>query len=260
MGNPTLYTIKPSFFDEPEKIEIYLAQKERYTKRIYLDMIGHICAESYLAGDYLPNHASLCRTYGVSRRTTGQAVKALQELGIVQSRCGQGIQLMVSSEELRARQLDMTGLAERLQRTLEELQLAALTIQAVIRYALVPLEPEEARALYQRKESQTGLISKPDELLKYICTHIRYPILKALYNNAMMDVAQQRGLYDYSEAATAELQLLDQQALEAAAFLRDGQQEAFAQKMAQLMADAYQWLTENIFQAGCEGQTTAALT
>ena len=260
MGNPTLHTVTPSFFDEPEEIEIYLAQKERYTRRIYLDLIGHICAESYQAGDYLPSHECLCRTYGVSRRTTTQAVKRLQELNIVQSRRGQGIQLMVSSKELRARQLDMTELTGRLRRTLEELQLAALTIQPVILYALKPLEPEEARALYQRKESQTGLISKPDELLKYICTHMRYPILKAFYNNAMMDVAQQRGLYDYSEAAMAELQLLDQQALEAAALLRDGQREVFAQKMAQLMAHAYQWLTKNICQAGCEGQTTAALT
>lgn len=260
MGNPVLYTIKPSFFDEPEEIKVYLAQKERYTKRIYLDLIDHICAHSYQVGDYLPNHESLCCTYGVSHRTTTQAVKVLQELGIVESLRGRGIQLKISSKELRARQLDMTELTERLRRTLEELQLAALTIQPVILYALEPLESEEARALYQRKKSHTGLISKPDELLKYICTHMRYPILKAFYNNAMMDVIQQCGLYDYPEAATAELQVLDQQALEAAALLRDGQQEAFAQKMAQLMAHAYQWLAENICHAGCDGQTTAALT
>lgn len=251
MGQAVLYPLKPSFFDDIKGIESYMAQTERYTKRIYLDLLGHIYMGDYRAGDFLPSHEELCQNYGVSHKTTTQAVKVLQEMGVVKSIRGHGIQMQISSEDLRKQKIELAEMIKRLRRILDQLQLAAITIESIIHYALEPIAQEEAQQIYHRLQMRTqgAFMDRPDCLLKSICAHIRYPILKAFYQNAMGDVAK-GAMVGYSKEPTDELVELNQMALDAAALLSQGQQAVFGQKMAQLMDRAYKQLSKNIWQAG----------
>lgn len=261
MGQAILYPPKPAFFGDIEEIKSYMAQTERYTKRIYLDLLGHIYLENYQAGDFLPSHETLCQKYGVSHKTTTQAVKVLQEMGIVKSIRWHGIQMQISSEDLREQKIELAEMIKRLRRILDQLQLAAITVEAIILYAMEPITEEETQHIYQRLQarSQIELMDRPDFLLESICAHIRYPLLKTFYQKAMDDVTK-GGMIGYSSKTKTELVELNQMALEAAAFLSQGQQEAFAQKMAQLMERAYAQMKESIWQAGYGEEVAAAYT
>ncbi|MHA4875136.1 GntR family transcriptional regulator, partial [Enterococcus faecium] len=69
--------------------EAPVARKPRYLE-VAEDLRAQIAAGAFPQAEQFPTEAVLCRTYGVSRFTVREALRTLQQEGLIQRRRGSG--------------------------------------------------------------------------------------------------------------------------------------------------------------------------
>lgn len=196
--------ISPYFFKLIEKYDFMLDKKFRYYdeygnlkiliksefmyKSIYLDILNQILMKRYKQYDFLPSEAALGSIYNVSSITVKKAVKTLKEMNIVNPVKGKGIQIIISYEDLKKRNLNNSDNIMRLKVHTESMQFLAITSKSSAQHIYKYISQREAYELYDRFvnewEKNPGLYSCLSfVLLDFMIKHIQYSILKDIYEN-----------------------------------------------------------------------------
>lgn len=158
--------------------------EERYSS-VYLDIIGMIEMGCYKKGEYLPSHMELQKIYGVSIDTTLKAIKILKEWGVVNAAPRRGIWVTMDLEDLKRIHINPKLIACHVRRFLDSLELLTLTIEGVTVHAMENVQKDEVEQLRKNLQSRwnDSLLYHffPSLLLKFITEHIRYEMLRSIY-------------------------------------------------------------------------------
>lgn len=168
-----------------EELEQKLCRGEERYSRVYLDIIGMIEMGCYKKGEYLPSHIELQKIYGVSIDTTLKAIKILKEWGVVNAAPRRGIWVTMDLEDLKRIHINPKLIACHVRRFLDSLELLTLTIEGVTAHAAEHIGKDEVGHLSKDLEGRwnDSLMYHffPSVLLKFITGHIRYEMLRSIY-------------------------------------------------------------------------------
>lgn len=209
---------------------------------VYMDLLGLIAIGRYAPGQRLPNHAQLCRDYGVSVDTVTRAVAMLKAQGVVTAAPGRGTLVAMDLAGLQTIRLEPELFAWHLRRFLDNLELLGLTVAGVAAHAAAQIAPRDAQALIDRLQAhwQGGYLYQqtPVILLAFIQEHIAYPPLSAVYAQVLKDYQIGRSIPKLvSPERTPVNDAIHRQGMAAAQALLEGDGPAFARRAEALFAD-----------------------
>ena len=151
-------------------------------------LVTHLVRGDWQEGDRLPAERELCRMLGVGRASLREALKALEIMGMIESRVGEGTFVCHRSEFL-ARPLlwsiagsDETQVSELIEsRRLMEGELAALAAER--------RTPEDLQEIESQLERMTLTLEQPDLFLE-ADLNFHLAIAEAAHNRILLNAVQ----------------------------------------------------------------------
>ncbi|POP33631.1 GntR family transcriptional regulator [Lactonifactor longoviformis] len=225
--------------------------EERYSS-VYLDILGLISIGYYQPGDRLPSHARMQKQYGVSVNTTTQAVRCLQDWGIVEATPGKGIFVSTDVQTLHDIYVDPKLIASHIRRFIECLELLSLTAEGTAYHVAGHVSFEQMQDLLRKLEEakKIGNLYQPAPivLLEFLTEHIPYEALQSVYTVILRNYRMGRKIPKLVNSGNASKKLaLHRKCTEAAEALLRGERSAFAKQAAEMF-----WYTHQLTIEECK--------
>jgi GntR family transcriptional repressor for pyruvate dehydrogenase complex len=143
--------------------------KPRVAEEIVQQLRGLILRGEYRVGDKLPPERRLAEELGVNRASLREAIKALEQMGLVKTRQGDGTRVLdfmqTAGVEILSHLIQPSG-TPNVQLILDVLEFRRISAREIARMAAERARPEDLRPLEELADRAADPGVDPNELLK----------------------------------------------------------------------------------------------
>lgn len=158
-----------------EKDNIMLHRTGKLSNLVMEDLMTKILNGTFTLGSYLPSEGEFCDIYQVSRSTVRDAVRGLEERGIVERQHGKGIKIIDKTEEVVANSLQVMMMSKKA--TLNQmLEVRRIIEIPAARLAAVNASSEDIKEM---KESIENMVDTEVSNEEYVANDLKFHLLVA---------------------------------------------------------------------------------
>ena len=174
-----------SFMNEKEKIDIFNPiRQHRLSEEIYSQVKEAILSGNYKPGERLPSETALCETFGVGKPVVREALRFLENSGLIYVRAGAGGGSFVKKIDASVLTDTFEGIVRLDKLTLEEVMDSRMAIEmAVLPLVFQRIQSDDLKKLENNIKEARENLEKGGKELKNLHFHI---ILATISRNQLL--------------------------------------------------------------------------